>query len=281
MVPLTALFGFFANPQRWFVRNRLGIRLDLQEELPAESELFAVDPLAGYGVAQEIIQSRLAEEGVEASLARLQIEGRWPLGTPGKLLFTGQEEELTSFADRIRARAMGRRLPDLPVDLTLGGTRIRGLLGNLYEEGILIYRYSSCKGRDVLHFWLQALLADALLGEGKRVVAVLRDLHLETVTARDRSPDLAGCLELYAAGCQTPSCLYVEPALSYARQCGATRSRVPPLAKAREKWQDSIDKGYEPEWALLLQGVPVETALGEEFEDLCRTFFVPVWEGCR
>jgi len=281
IVPLTALFGFFANPQRWFVRNRLGIRLDLQEELPAESELFAVDSLAGYGVAQEIIQSHLAEEGGEASLARLQTEGRWPLGTPGKLLFTGQEEELTSFVDRIRARAMGRRLPDLPVDLTLGGTRIRGLLGNLYEEGILIYRYSSCKGRDVLQFWLQALLADELLGEGKRVVAVLRDLDLETVTARDRSPDLARCLELYTAGCQVPSCLYVEPALSYARQCGATRSRVPPLAKAREKWQNSIDKGYEPEWALLLQGMPVEAVLADEFENLCRTFFVPVWEGCR
>ena len=281
IVPLTALFGFFANPQRWFVRNRLGIRLDLQEELPAESELFAVDSLAGYGVAQEIIRSHLAEEGAKASLARLQIEGRWPLGTPGKLLFTGQEEELAGFADRIRARAMGRRLPDLPVDLTLGGTRIRGLLGNQYEEGILIYRYSSCKGRDVLQFWLQALLADELLGEGKRVVAVLRDLDLEAVTARDRSPDLACCLELYSAGCQVPSCLYVEPALSYARQCGATRSRVPPLTKAREKWQNSIDKGYEPEWALLLQGMPAEAVLADEFENLCRTFFVPVWEGCR
>ncbi len=113
------------------------------------------------------------------------------------------------------------------------------------------------------------------------MVAVLRDLDLETVTARDRSPDLACCLELYSAGCQVPSCLYVEPALSYARQCGATRSRVPPLAKAREKWQNSIDKGYEPEWALLLQGMPAEAVLADEFENLCRTFFVPVWEGCR
>lgn len=280
-VPLASLFGFFANPQRWFVRNRLGIRLDLEEELPEESEPFAIDPLAGYGVAQEIVQSLLAGEAAAAGLARMRIEGRWPLGMPGKLLFARQEQELTGFADRIRARAMGRRLPDLPVDLPVAGIRIRGLLGNVYEEGILIYRYSNCKGRDVMHFWLHTLLAERLLGEGRRVVAVLRDRDLDTDTASDRSPDLARCLELFAAGCLAPSGLYVEPAMSYARQCGAARSRVPPLVKAREKWQDSIDKGYEPEWALLLQGVAAEAALGEEFEDLCRTFFVPVWEGCR
>ncbi|MBB5349482.1 exodeoxyribonuclease V subunit gamma [Desulfoprunum benzoelyticum] len=280
-VPIAALFGFFANPQRWFVRNCLGIRLDLQEELPAESEPFAVDPLAGYGVGQEIIQSLLAGAGAEAALARMRIEGRWPLGTPGKLLFARQQQELTSFADRIRGMAMGRRLPDLPVDVTVGASRLRGLLGNVYEGGVLIYRYSNCKGRDVLHLWLHALLADQLLGEDRRVVAVLRDCELETVTARDRSPDLACCLELFTAGCQGPSDLYVEPALSYARHCGATRSRVPPLAKAREKWQNSIDKGYEPEWTLLLQGVAAEAVLGAEFENLCRTFFVPIWEGCR
>jgi hypothetical protein len=40
-----------------------------------------------------------------------------------------------------------------------------------------------------------------------------------------------------------------------------------------------MEKGYEPEWALLLQGLPVEEVLGEDFEELCEDVFWPVWEG--
>ncbi|MDP3695313.1 MAG: exodeoxyribonuclease V subunit gamma, partial [Desulfocapsaceae bacterium] len=40
IVNITELLSFFAHPQKWFVRNRLGIRLDTDAELPEESELF-------------------------------------------------------------------------------------------------------------------------------------------------------------------------------------------------------------------------------------------------
>ncbi len=116
-----------------------------------------------------------------------------------------------------------------------------------------------------------------LLGEGKRVVAVLRDRDLRCTTAAGSRPDLRRFIEIFQAGCRSVSPLYVEPAWAYARQ-RASRGTVPPLLAARKKWQDSMEKGYEPEWALLLQGLPVEEVLGEDFEELCEEVFCPVWE---
>ena len=275
-VPLAALFGFFANPQKWFVRNILGIHLDLDEDLPEESEPFAVGHLAAYAIDQEVIQSLLVGEHEAPFFERLRAEGKWPLGMPGELLFEWQKEELVAFVARIKRQNMGARLSDLPVDLEICGIRLKGQLSNVYEEGILLSRYTGCKGKDVLGLWLHNLLAGLLLGEGKRVVAVLRDRDLRYTSVVDHQPDLARFVELFRAGCLSPSSLYVEPAWAYAQQLDK-KSLVPPLVAARRKWQDSLDKGYEPEWALLLQGVPVEDALGEAFEELCRTVFCPVW----
>ena len=277
VVPLAELFGFFVNPQKWFVRNRLGIRLDLDEDLPEESEPFAVSPLEAYAIDREIVRSMLAGESEGIFFERLRAEGRWPLGRPGELMYDRKKEELADFAARIKEQDMGARLPDLPVDIEVGGIRLKGLLANVYEEGILLTRSASCKGRDLLHLWLHGLLAGMLLGEGKRVVAVLRDRDLRCTTAAGSRPDLSRFIEIFQAGCRSVSPLYVEPAWAYAQQ-RASKGTVPPLLAARKKWQDSMEKGYEPEWALLLQGLPVEEVLGEDFEELCEDVFCPVWE---
>lgn len=279
-VSLSNLFGCLANPQKWFVRNRLGVHLDLAEDLPEETEPFTVGGLDQYAIDQEIIESLLAAERDELFLERLRAGGRWPLGRPGELLYERKKEDLADFVGRVREKTMGRRLADLPVDLEVGGIRLQGMLSNIYEEGILLVRPANCKGKDVLHFWLYTLLAGHVLGAGKKVVAVLRDLDLQGLSAIDSEPGLNRLVELFQNACRRPSALYVEPALTYARQL-SKRSSVPPLAKAREKCQDSLDKGYEPEWSLLLQGVPVAEAIGEEFEGLCRTVFCRIWEAIR
>ncbi len=276
-VPLGSLFAFFANPQKWFVRECLGIRLDLNDGLPEESEPFVIGILDGYAIDQEIVRSLLAGEEDKVSLERLRAEGRWPLGMPGDLLYERQQEELQAFAVRVRDVEMGARLADLPVDIEIGGIRLKGLLSNVYEQGILLTRYSGCKGKDVMAFWLHTLLAGLLLGEGRRVVGLFRDRDLHCRTAADCQPDLGRLAGLFRQGCLGPSPLYVEPAWTYVRQL-EKKSSIPPLLEAQRQLQESIERGYEPEWALLLQGVPAEEALAEAFEELCLGLFNPLWK---
>jgi exodeoxyribonuclease V gamma subunit len=84
-------------------------------------------------------------------------------------------------------------------------------------------------------------------------------------------------IEAFVQGCREPSPLLVEPAFSYVRQLHAARSVVPPLDKARESLQNILEKGYEPEWALLYRDMEVETILDERFEGLCHDLLDPIW----
>ena len=228
IISLTSFFGCLANPQKWFVRNCLGIRLDLGEDLPQESEPFTVDRLDNYAIDQEIVQSLLAGEAEDRFFERQRAGGKWPLGMPGELLYDRKKDELAAFVARVRAQDMGARLPDLPVDIEMGGLRLKGLLANIYEDGILLVRYTGCKGRDVLHLWLHNLLAGVLMGEGKKVAAVLRDRDLQCLTANDSRPDLGCFFEIYGRACRAPSPLYVEPAMAYALQVARKSPNPPP-----------------------------------------------------
>ena len=42
---------------------------------------------------------------------------------------------------------------------------------------------------------------------------------------------------------------------------------------------NSLEKGYDPETALLLSGCELESVLGEDFEDMCRSVMQPIAAG--
>jgi exodeoxyribonuclease V gamma subunit len=279
VVPVKDFLNFFANPQRWFVRQVLGVHLGMAEDLPEDDEPFAVTGLDHYSRNQEIIDSLFAVQD-RMMLQRLQTEGRWPLGSSGALLYERREEELARFVERIRAKEMGPRRPDLPVDLEIGGIRLKGLLSNIYEGGILMFRYGKGKGRDLLHLWLHVLLASSCSKEEMVAVAVLQDMDLQQSCPVTEKPNLVQLVEIFCAGTRAPCPLYVEPGLAYVRQMEKT-SGPSPLFEARKKLQEILTNGYEAETSLLLGGQTAEEILGPDFENLCLATLEPIWRRLR
>lgn len=277
-VNIVDLLSFFAHPQRWFVRNRLGIRLDTEAELPGESELFSLAGLDSYLVNQELFQACLDQtaEPQTATLARLKAQGRWMLGAPGQLAFDRQFPDLSAFAGKIQARNMGRRLPDLPVDLQIGAYRLVGQLTDIHENGILLARYSACKGRDLLKAWIHHLLA-AATNTTATTHLLTKDLDLCFAPCDDPHSLLGELMVLYRQGYCSPSPLLVEPAWTFVRQQENARAKKSPLAAAITALTDSLEKGYEPELTLLYGGCDPGTLLGPEFTRLCREFIGPIW----
>lgn len=43
-------------------------------------------------------------------------------------------------------------------------------------------------------------------------------------------------------------------------------------------YENGMEKGYAPDWALLNREQPAYEVLGAEFETLCLEFMVPLWE---
>ena len=270
--------GFFRNPQRWFVRTVLGLELDLAAELPDEDEPFTVTGLDAYAVDRELVESQLADGG-QALLAQLQEQGRWPLGTAGRLLYEKKSEEIAGLIRNIAGIGMGERLPDLSIDLTVAGLRLQGSLGNLHENGVLLYRNGPCSGRDLLALWLHGLLAAEALGKEVAVAGVFRDQILRGGIGSGILPDLSGFAALFADGCRRPSPLLVEPAWAYVRYLDKGESTA--MARACASLEDILEKGYRPELALLLRGRAGEEVLDGEFAVTATAFLLPLWRALR
>jgi exodeoxyribonuclease V gamma subunit len=282
------LFSFFGHPQRWFVRNRLGLRLDTETEQPLESELFSVGGLDKYLVNQELIETCLERpaELMTTALARLKAQGRWMLGTPGQLAFDQQLPPLVEFAGKIQAQNMGTRIPDIPVDLEIAGYHLFGQLADLYENGTLLARYTDCKGKDLLKAWIHHLLA-AAVGVNTTTHLLTKDRELCFAPVRDPDSHLAQLLTIYKEGYCRPSPLLVEPAWAFVLQEANRRGQKSPLEAAIQKYREATGadyesqgqakRGYEPEWQLLYGDCDPRDLLGSEFQSLCREFLGPIW----
>jgi exodeoxyribonuclease V gamma subunit len=276
-VSVADLLGFFANPQRWFVKNRLGINLDPAPELPEDRETFALGGLNQYQLDQEIIGNCLDGKAPELVLERLNAEGRWALGSPGRSAFAGRYRVLKEFAGQIRATGMGDRLPDRIIDCEAGKLRITGVLSNIYENGILLARYADLKGKDVLAGWIHHLLMGTLPGCIHSTVILARDRSLRFSGSSNAGPDLERLMAIYTEGSRQPSPLFVEPAFAYVQQLHASRPVEAAIVKARKHFLNSLEKGFELEWGLLFRNTPTDLLLDERFEALCRNFFNPIW----
>ncbi len=280
-VTVGELLSFFSHPQRWFVRHRLGIRLDTEAELPGDSEPFSVAGLDNYLINQELVQACLEnvspEELKTTALTRLKAQGRWMLGTPGQLALERQLPELAAFGARIQAKEMGRSLPDIPIDLQIEEYRLVGQLTDLYENGILLARYSKCKGKDLLKAWITHLLAAAASSTSVTTHLLTKELDLCLPPCTDPQFHLGELMAIYRQGYLSPSPLLVEPAWTYVQQQEKSRAQISPLHAAINTLADDLKKGYEPELTLLHGDCDPDTLLGPEFQRLCEEFLGPIW----
>ena len=276
-VAFADLLRFYTNPQKFFMRNCLGIRLDTGEDLPDDREMFTVTGLDKYAVEAEMIRLELTGK-VGDICKKMQNSGEWPLGTSGELAFTEKHRSVEEFVGRVQAQQMGERRADIPLDLAIGSYRLHGALTNIFENGVMLLRYGKLRGRDLLSGWLHHLVLSHL-----RPLAETRIVTEETLvcfTGLDLNlgqPDLEYLLDSFAEGCRAPSPLYIEPAFVYARQEASARASIAPIDKARQSFSQSLEKGYEPEWRLLLGGQEIEAILGDEFEQLCQAILCPIW----
>lgn len=273
-VLLADFLRFYVNPQKFFINDCLGIRLDTGEDMPDDREMFEVSGLDKYYVEEEMVRSGLA--GTMGGLfKKIQVEGQWPLGTSGLLAFEKQKAGVETFIVKVHEQQMGSRLVDIPLDFAAGGYRLFGTLSNLYENGVMLVRYGKLRGRDLLSGWIHHLVLSRLVPTSKtRIVAM--DAVVGFSDAAD-GPALETLLSLFDEGVRTPSSFYVEPALDYVRQLANKRSRTSPIDKALQTLNMRLQNGYEPEWELLLSGSGEEIEFGEEFVRLCHEIMCPLW----
>ncbi|MGZ4991656.1 MAG: exodeoxyribonuclease V subunit gamma, partial [Methylobacter sp.] len=230
VIELSELFSFFRHPQRYFMQRQMDLRFSRMQAAAEEREPFSIATLDAYSIYHEWIQDAL--NGKPMSVKKLQAQGRWLAGTPGELEFERQQRVINDFVERIKAKNLGERLDDLPVDLVVKGYRLVGKLGNRYQNGSLFYRYADLKGRDficaLLHHLIinheqpsvmlspdQAALAKVNAAAMSGVFAGMQptfllstDEDLSLLPEHCQSDFLAALIEIYRLGCKQPDAFF-------------------------------------------------------------------------
>lgn len=272
-VTVSELLRFYRNPQGYFIRDRLGVNLNMGEELPEERELFALSHLDRYVINQELVF--LGSDGQRHdAYSRSQADGRMLLGNSGKVAFAQLSRALEPFMETIAAQGMGNQRPDLMVDMTVGPYRLVGTLPNQYDNGVLLVRIGPLRGCDLLAAWLHHLIM--VSQQGAKMTRLVATDHCLGFDQTAQGPSLLSLLDHFAEGRIQISPLFVEPALAYAEQLGSSRAQLSPLVKAEKTLLYRLENGYEPELELLFRGV-TEGFLGAAFEKVSQEIMCPLW----
>jgi len=282
-IEVADLAEFFCNPGRWLVTRRLGLRFEEKDEALEEAEPFAVTPLDGYAIRQELVGLGLKRASGQDALQLLRAAGRLPLGEAGAACFHGLESEVQAFLEQLQPRLGAGYIDPLPVDHKLGEFRLTGEIRRLTANGSLHYRCASLKAKDLLRLWIPHVILNAAFPSGPHSDAVLvgSDKVLAFPPLAQAREILAGLLELYWKGLTAPLKFFPQTSWAYAeavRAREAGESKRDPADVARLSWEGNPRGGVPGEcedayFDLCFRSVD---PLDEEFQQAALAVFAPL-----
>lgn len=270
VVELDSLIRFLRNPARYFLRERLGIRLEDAEEDPDGSEPLVLTGLEDYALKQRLLAVRMRGMPLTAALPLARASGLLPHAQVGAAAFERTASEVEGFAQRLLAAHPRDSLEPIPFALQLAGMELRGVLGGVSGEGLLGQRLAECKAKDLLDAWARHLVLNALRPEGVTLLTrwLLQDKLLTFSPLPQPDLPLAALLELYWSGLQRPLHFFPESACAYMKkECS--------MDAARKIWFSNRGRGEDadPYYRLAFRGID---ALDREFEALAQAVFGPL-----
>ena len=288
-----ALGEFFCNPAKWLVTRRLGLRFEEKEESLEEVEPFAVAPLDGYAIRQELVELGLKGVRPQDGLRLMKESGRLPLGEAGAVCFRGLQADVQAFLDQLRPHLGDGYLAPVPVNHTLGEFRLTGEIRRLTPNGSLHYRCASIKAKDLLRLWVQHLILNTVLPLGTidyqlstlstplPSLLVGRDKAFRVLPLEGASETLAELLDLYWKGLTQPLKFFPQTAWAYAEAAlkqESGGSKQDPAGVARRSWEGNLFQRMPGEcedayFDLCFRNVD---PLDEEFQQTARAVFEPL-----
>lgn len=265
------LVRFWNHPVRYFLEQRMGLRLRIEEDQLAESEAFSLDNLQKYQLAREITTRLLAGEDPEPSFLHLQAAGELPRGEFGHMLYEEMLETASSLAGTLEALIQA---PVAPVEInpSIVGLRLTGWLTSLCKSGRISYRPATCKPKDLLQLWIHHLILTLIQPAEVEPISihVATDTVICFTTVDDPREELEPLLSYYQQGLTEP--LHFYPGTSHAR--AKAKSEAAARNAAHRTWYSGFYSGEEddPAYAIALRG---HNPLDEQFEELAA-LFVPI-----
>ncbi|MEI6314121.1 MAG: exodeoxyribonuclease V subunit gamma [Syntrophus sp. (in: bacteria)] len=282
-VNLSALCRFFANPVRYLLQERLGIRLEDDQAILEDKEHFTLDNLEKYQLRRELIDQGLSGLDITSRQETLLAAGRLPHGNPGICSYEDQHHSATAFLARLAPLSSGRRLADLIVDSTIGPYHLTGRIEHRYEQGVIHFRPAKVRANDRLQIWITHLFLHLTPDfEGLRQSTYVgEDMTCRYPSLTDPGEHLAKLLAIYWEGLHHPLHFFPRTSAAYAEAIFKGKEEDAAMNAALSQWRGYKGKGNnqqpgEREEPYVQLCFTDTDHLDDAFQELSLSIFVPI-----
>lgn len=289
-VDLRDLTRFLRHPAKFLANKRLELYLPDEPEAFEDKEPFLLQQLDRYKVAEELLKCRLRGADTGDMKAALDAMGMLPHGLMGKNEIDRLDDHVADFIRKTREYLQGEKLNTLPITIEIDEFLIRGELEEIYEKGMVFYRYGSVWARDHLRAWVAHLFLNSAAPENYPRTTMLAGLdklgkgnwrgwRLQPV--QDARNILSKILKAYWYGLQKPLHFFPESAFVYANRIKRKKSERQALDAARSKWLGSgrdweRPESSDPYFNLCFKNHP--DAIDREFQRCVEVIMLPLLE---
>ena len=291
-VDLQSLIAFFRNPTRAFLRDHLGIRLEVDEIALAEDEPFELSGLEQWALKSEMYTLDGGEEFVLEIKRLMTARGRLPAGGPGDVVYEDMQADVRDFQRALARFEPALRAEPKDVELDVGAYRLTGAVDNVAVDGgerheLLRWRIGRIRPQDRFGAWLELLawVACEEVEAEAHLVCLARGAVDHSVFGAP-SPDearehLGLWLDAWWRG--TGSLLAFAPVASmkYAESFAESKDRDSAWAAASAEWngERAYDGLLNPYVSLAYDSEdPFDQ---DQFADLAETLLLPLLDAQR
>ena len=285
------LVSFFAHPARFFLRHRLGVRLEVEDAILDEEEPFELDGLERYRLRSEVWSRMRAGAAPERTEALMSGRGRLPQAGLGRVVHEREWQEAQQLEKQLAPYRAALDAPPREVDFEIGGFRVVGALERIGPDGTMVWpRLGRLRARDRIEIWLRQLVWAAAGNRPVDAVGISRERKEKRYSWKSEpfpAPERAGeqierWLRAWWRGLAAPLPFYPETSYAYAHgialpgKVAGEAVQEAALAKAMDKWIGNghqWGEGDDPCLRLVHDGEPPLTS---EFEDLAVELLVPL-----
>ena len=276
-VSVARLARFFRSPGKFFLQERLGIRLDEAEASVPSTETFVFDALQKWQLRARVVEEEFSGENAGSNpnsnsreISRLmRAAGELPHGAAGPVLVEGVHEDLSGFLLRVvETRPEGPALTR-SVDFRIGDFRILGEVEQVHASEYYVVAAGRHAGkgrytfdqRDLVEVWIRHLVL-AASGYSLPTRCLSPDEDLRILEVPDAAGLLADLLEFYWEGLRKPKTFF--PRLAPKFFSSQTKD---PIKSSRNAFVNDFRKDGEWDRSLAYQLLWPEgaAALDEEF----------------
>ena len=168
-IPLEELIRFSASPAKYFLRNRLGLHLDVYDDEIGDDEPFELSGLEAWQLKVDLFERQ--QNGSVSDHGSVSATGQLPPENLGRIQYRETEQEV---AEIVAALAPYKdHCDDVAVDVSIDGLRIVGAVGQFHKDKtqFLWRRIGDIREKDKVEAWL--LLLAATCAVERPVTAVL------------------------------------------------------------------------------------------------------------